>query len=152
MDLIFSDEWFWLVIIVIGLLLVLLELVVGVETGLDLVFIGSAFVIGGLTTWPFSSWVLTLIVTSIVCIGYIAIGRRYIHRRTAVRQYQTNVDAIIGRVGVVLKPISRNVDGIVKIDNEEWKARADVDINPGEDITVLEIKGVTLIVEKFERS
>jgi len=130
--------------------LVLSELVVGIETGLDVVFIGSAFVIGGLTTWPLSSWVLTLIVTSIVCIGYIAIGRRYIHRRTAVRKYQTNVDAIIGRIGVVLKPIGRNVDGIVKIDNEEWKARAEVDINPGEDITVLEIKGVTLIVEKLK--
>ena len=152
MDLIFSNEWFWLVIVVIGLMLVLLELVVGIETGLDLVFIGSAFVVGGLTTWPFNSWVLTLVVTSIVCIGYVVIGRRYIHHRTAVRKYRTNVDAIIGRVGVVLKPISRNVDGIVKIDNEEWKARADVDINPGEDITVLEIKGVTLIVEKFERS
>ena len=152
MDLIFSDEWFWLVIIVIGLLLVLLELVVGIETGLDLVFIGSAFVIGGLTTWPFNSWVLTLIVTSIVCIGYIALGRRYIHRRTAVRKYQTNVDAVIGQVGVVLKPIGRNIDGIVKIDNEEWKARAGVEINPGEQITVREIKGVTLIVEKFKGS
>jgi inner membrane protein len=152
LDILFSGQWFWLVIIIIGLLLVLLELAVGIETGLDLVFIGSAFVAGGLITWPFSSWVITVIVTSIICIAYIALGRRYIHRLTAVQKYQTNVDAIIGRTGVVLKPIEKNVDGIVKVDNEEWKARAGVNINPGEQITVLEIKGVTLIVEKFEGS
>ena len=53
-----SDSWVWLIFIGIGLLMVLLELIVGVETGLDLVFLGSAFIIGGLVTWPFHSWVL----------------------------------------------------------------------------------------------
>ena len=52
----FPDSWLWLVFVIAGVVLVLLELVIGVETGLDLVFIGSAFVIGGLVSWPFHSW------------------------------------------------------------------------------------------------
>ncbi len=46
----FSYPWVWLVFVGIGLLMILLELIIGVETGLDLVFFGSAFILGGLVT------------------------------------------------------------------------------------------------------
>ena len=120
------------------------------ETGLDLVFIGSAFIIGGLATWPFHSWWLTLVVTSAICVVYVVLGRRYIHQWTAVKRVRTNIDTIIGQQGIVLKTISRNVDGLVKIGNEQWRARADQDIEQGEEIIVTSISGVTLIVNKVE--
>ena len=144
----FPDSWLWLVFVIVGLLLVLLELIVGVETSLDLVFIGSAFILGGLATWPFYSWLLTLIVTSVICIAYVALGRRYVHRWTLVRKAKTNIDAIIGRRGIVLRSIARNVDGLVKVGNERWRARAEEDIKEGEEIVVNSVNGVTLIVEK----
>ena len=144
----FPDLWLWLVFVVVGLLLVLLELIIGVETGLDLVFIGSAFIIGGLVTWPFNSWIITLIVTSIICISYVALGRRYVHRWTQVKKTKTNIDAIIGKQGVVLKSIARNVDGRVRVGNEQWRARAEEDIREGDEIVVTSVSGVTLIVER----
>ena len=144
----FPDSWLWLIFVILGLLLVLLELIVGVETGLDLVFIGSAFILGGLATLPFHSWLLTLIVTSIICIAYVALGRRYVHRWTAVSKARTNIDAIIGRRGIVLRSIARNVDGLVKVGNEQWRARAEEDIKEGDEIVVTSVSGVTLIVEK----
>ncbi|MFC2060798.1 NfeD family protein [Chloroflexota bacterium] len=116
------DSWVWLVFVGIGLLMILLELIVGVETGLDLVFLGSAFILGGLVTWPFNSWILTLIVTSAICVAYIALGRRYVHRWTVARKSKTNIDAIVGRTGVVLQSIAKNLDGRVKVGNEDWKA------------------------------
>ena len=146
----FADLWLWLIFIISGLVLVLLELIVGVETGLDLVFIGSAFIIGGLVTWPFESWVLTLVVTSVICVAYVVVGRRYVHRWTSVRKVKTNIDVIIGQQGIVLKDIKKNFDGRVRVGNEQWRARADVEIQQGEEITVTSISGVTLIVEKTE--
>jgi membrane protein implicated in regulation of membrane protease activity len=131
----FSDLWLWLIFVIIGLFLV---------------FIGSAFIIGGLVTWPFESWVLTLVVTSIICIAYVVLGRRYVHQWTAVRKVKTNIDTIIGQQGIVLKSISKNFDGRVRVSNEQWRARADKDIEQGEEITVTSISGVTLIVEKIE--
>ena len=128
----FPDLWLWLVFVIVGLLLVLLELIVGVETGLDLVFIGSAFILGGLVTWPFHSWLLTLIVTSIICVAYVALGRRYVHRWTAASKAKTNIDAIIGREGIVLQNIAKNFDGRVKVGNERWRARAGEDIKKGD--------------------
>ncbi len=146
----FPDLWLWLVFVIVGLLLVLLELIVGVETGLDLVFIGSAFIVGGLAAWLAHSWPLTLIVTSVICVAYVALGRRYVHRWTLVKKAKTNIDAIIGRHGVVLQNIARNFDGLVKVGNEQWRARAEEDIKKGDEIVVTSVSGVTLIVEKIK--
>jgi len=146
----FPDLWLWLAFIIVGLLFVLLELVVGVDTGLDLVFLGSAFIIGGLATWPSHSWLITAIVTTIICIAYVAVGRRYVHRWTATSKSRTNIDAIIGREGIVLRDISKNIDGLVKVGNEKWRARAEEDIKKGEEIIVTSVSGVTLIVEKIK--
>jgi len=146
----FSDSWVWIIFVGIGLLMVLLELFVGVETGLDMVFLGSAFIIGGLITWPFHSWVLTLIITLIICIAYLALGRRYVHRWTATRKEKTNIDAIIGKNGIVLQSLTPGVKGLVKVDNEEWRAEAEESIEKGEVIVVKAISGITLNVEKFK--
>ena len=70
----FADQWLWLIFVAIGLFFVILELVIGIETGLDLVFIGSVLVIGGLVTCPFDSWLLTATVTIVICIAYIVVG------------------------------------------------------------------------------
>ena len=145
----FLDAWFWLVFVIIGLVLILLELVIGVETtGFDLVFLGSAFVLGGLATWPANSFVVTTVVVIVICAAYMAIGRRYVHRWAAVRKSKTNVDAIVGRTGIVARGISSNVDGRVKVGSEDWRARATEDIEEGAEIVVTDVTGATLIVEK----
>jgi len=145
----FLDAWIWLVFVIIGLVLILLELVIGVETtGFDLVFLGSALVLGGLVTWPANSFVVTMVVVIVICVAYMAIGRRYVHRWAAVRKSKTNVDAIVGRTGIVVRGISRNADGRVKVGSEDWKARATEDIEEGAGVVVTEVTGATLIVEK----
>jgi membrane protein implicated in regulation of membrane protease activity len=147
---VFPDSWVWLIFIGIGLLMILLELIGGLGTGLDLVFLGSAFIIGGLVSWPFYSWVLTLVITLIICIAYLALGRRYVHRWTATRKEKTNVDAIIGKQGIVLLSLTPGLIGQVKVGDEEWRARSEENIEKGEVVVVTDIKGVTLNVEKYK--
>jgi membrane protein implicated in regulation of membrane protease activity len=147
----FPDSWMWLIFIGIGLLMVLLELIVGVITGFDMVFLGSTFIIGGLVTWPFHSWVSTLIITLVICIVYLGLGRRYIHRWTATRKEKTNIDAIVGRKGTVLQSLTPGKSGLVKVGNEEWRARAEESIEIGEEIVVTGVNGVTLNTEKIKR-
>ena len=53
-------------------------------------------------------------------------------------------------MGIVLKSIAKNVDGLVKVGYEQWRARAEEDIKEGEEIAVLSVSGVTLIVEKIK--
>ena len=150
MDVAFADSWLWLIFIAAGLVLIILELLLGIETGLDMVFIGSAFVLGGLITISLSSWVWTAVTSGIICVIYVFIGRRYIHSRVAVKTERTNIDTIIGKRGFVQQDISQEKYGLVKIGMEEWRAKADEDIKTGEEITVTDVSGVTLNVKKIE--
>jgi membrane protein implicated in regulation of membrane protease activity len=145
-----ADSWVLLIFVGIGLVMILLELVGGFGTGLDLVFLGSAFIIGGLLTWPFHSWLITLAITLVICILYLALGRRYVHRWAATRKEKTNIDSIIGKKGIVLKRLDPNNGGRVKVENEEWKARAEETIEEGESVVVTAVNGVTLSIEKHK--
>ena len=68
-----------------------------------------------------------------------------------MKKTRTNIDAIVGQRGVVLRNIERNVDGLVKIGNEQWKACAEEDIREGTEIVVNDIRGATITVEKLKR-
>jgi membrane protein implicated in regulation of membrane protease activity len=150
MDVSFVDSWLWLIFIAAGLALILLELLLGIETGLDMVFIGSAFVLGGLISIALQSWVWTAVISGAICVIYVFLGRRYIHNRIAVKTEKTNIDTIIGRRGFVRQDISQKNYGLVKIGMEEWRAKADEDIKEGEEITVIDVSGVTLSVKRIE--
>ncbi len=144
-------SWLWLIFIIIGVAMALLELVVGIDTGLDLVIIGSAFFVGGFLSWIFDSWILALVLTGILCLVYLVLGRRYVHRWTAVPREKTNIDTIIGSTGIVINKIAAGIDGLVKVANEEWRARSDETIEPGTLIVVQSITGVTLFVKRKEK-
>jgi membrane protein implicated in regulation of membrane protease activity len=146
----FFDTWGWLFFIGAGLVFIILELLLGVNTGLDLVFIGTAFVLGGLITFAFKSWAWTAIISGVICILYVFLGRRYIHSRTAIKSEKTNIDTIVGKNGLVEQGIEPGKDGLVKVGYEKWRARSEQSIKAGEEITVTGVSGVTLNVIKAE--
>lgn len=66
----------------------------------------------------------------------------------------TNADMLIGKVGVVTSPIKGKIDrGRVTVDNVNWAARIEEDINlmPNDYVQIMRIEGVTLIVSLFKR-
>ncbi|OGO36059.1 MAG: hypothetical protein A2147_02555 [Chloroflexi bacterium RBG_16_57_8] len=147
----FADTWLWLVFIIVGILLAALELVFGLDTSFDLVITGSVFVIGGLAGWITGAWVVTPVATVVFGVAYIVLGRRYIKRVMGVPKEPTNVDALVGSPGIVLRRVTRRPEGLVRVGHEEWRARAAEDIEAGEEITVISISGVTLLVERSRR-
>ncbi len=151
-DVLFWDAWTWLIFVGVGLLLVLLELLFGVNTGLDLVFVGTAFILGGLITFVFRSWIPPVIVSGVICVAYIFIGRKYFHRRIVPPSVKTNIDAIVGQTGVVTSLLDSPDRALVKVGNETWQAKSEEPLEEGDPVTVLGISGVTLHVSKEERS
>jgi membrane protein implicated in regulation of membrane protease activity len=146
----FFDSWAWLFFVGAGLVFIILELLLGVNTGLDMVFIGTAFVLGGLITLVMQSWVWTAIVSGVICVIYVVIGRRYIHHKMAIKAEKTNIDTIIGKTGIVQQDIEPDKDGLVKVGYEQWRARSKESIKAGEEIAVTGISGVTVNVKKIE--
>ena len=62
----------------------------------------------------------------------------------------TNSDRVIGKTGEVIKKITKDSYGEVKIFGNVWTACSDSDIEVGTKIKVLDIEGVKLIVKKEE--
>ena len=147
MTLLFMNTWFWLIFIIFGLFMVIMELIVGVETGLDLVFIGSAFLLGGLISWPFHNWILTVILTSVICVAYVFLGRTKIKRWITGKKEKTNIDVLIGMKAIVTEAIPASQHGAVKVRGDIWRATSLKDIPVGTEVTVLSLSGVTLTVE-----
>lgn len=65
---------------------------------------------------------------------------------------KTNIDAIMGKHGIVYQRITRTEAGFVKVGNEEWRASSKEDIDEGEEIEVIGVKGVTLQVRRAKPS
>ena len=144
-------DWGW-VLIISGALLILVEVALGGFAGFDLVLIGSAFMIGGAVgKWTHDTR-LGLIVASVLCGVYILAGRRWVKSKLKVRHVPSNADAVLGRAGLVTERIDTHHAGQVKVRDEVWRALPSagtpVPIEPGTEVTVDGLDGVTLLVRR----
>jgi len=129
---------------------VIAELALGVITGFDLALIGASLIAGGIVGLIFGSANIGLIATAILAFLYFALFRKWLKSKLHVRNQPSNVDAVIGRTGVVTKRIAPRDCGLVKIGSEEWRAELAQPngsaLEPGAEIKVLSVEGVTLKV------
>lgn len=141
--------WNWLLIIG-GALLILVEVSLGGFAGFDLVLIGSTFLIGGGIGLWLGSTTVGFVVASVLCLAYVAIGRRFMRGRMQSAPVKSNADALIGREGIVVQRIAPHAPGQVKVNDEIWRADVANDtetpLEPGQRVTVAGIDGVTLQV------
>lgn len=64
----------------------------------------------------------------------------------------TNLDRVIGKVGVVTEKIEKDGIGEVKVLGKRWSAYSNKEIEVNRKIKVLSINGVKLKVEEFKES
>ena len=62
----------------------------------------------------------------------------------------TNLDRVVGMIGIVTEDITNNEIGEVKVDGKRWSAISNSEIKKGEYIKVEKINGVKLVVCKKE--
>ena len=145
-----SIDWSW-VLVLAGAVLVLVEVALGGFAGFDLVLIGSTFVIGGVVGVITKSPGLAYGTAAVLGVAYIAVGRRLVRERMGVaRSHATNVDAVLGKQGVVQQRVGAHEPGMVKVGGEVWRALPVAGAGPFETgtlITVAGVDGVTLEVK-----
>ncbi len=92
-----------------------------------------------------------LLIFVVVSLLLLIFTRPFAVKKLKVKKTPTNADSLIGRKCIVTKEITELEKGEVKINGNEWSAQSvgGVSIQPGEEVTVKEIQGATLIVEKI---
>lgn len=137
--------WIWLAAAVIFLIIELMTP--------SLLFI--CFVVGSVAAGIFSYfspeqfyWQIGIFL--IVSISLILPTRTLAKRLTKPSAQKSNVDALIGKTGKVIKVIDLDDGGKVQIGSEVWIAGADKVIEEGKRIKVVSVSGARLHVEQAE--
>src|SRR5262249_6512647 len=97
------------------------------------------------------SWHGGLISAAVFALIYFALFRRWLKAKLHVKEQASNVDAVVGKTGVVTKRIGPAHDcGLVKVGTEEWRAELaqpdTVAREIGANVQVVSVEGVTLKV------
>jgi membrane protein implicated in regulation of membrane protease activity len=139
----------WLLVIA-GVLCAAAELALGAATGFDLALVGASLAAGGILGLLMVSWRVGLISAAIFALIYFALLRNWLKAKLHIKEQATNVDAIVGKSGVVTKRIAQSDCGIVKVGSEEWRAElaqpGDAAREIGASVQIVSVEGVTVKV------
>ncbi len=119
------------------------------------VFLFSCFSIGGIiaavTSLFVKSIILQCVIFAISSILSIYFLKPFLMKLLLPLTIKSNVDKLIGASGIVVEKIDgKKIMGIVKVNNELWRAVCENNevVNVDEEIIVLKVEGAHLVVKK----
>lgn len=138
----------WLVWTLVCVLALILEVTSGTFYLMCFSIGASCSIVLSLFASPFYLQVILFAFASAVCVFCVRpFAVKYLHPTTSDRT--SNAEALIGREGIIIEPITAEKPGYVKVDGDEWRA---VSAN-GESIvkgTVVRIKAMDSIIVTVE--
>ncbi|WP_442970733.1 NfeD family protein [Romboutsia sp. CE17] len=111
------------------------------------------FSIGALIVLVLSSFIksilLQVFIFSIISISLLVVATKKIVKKDENYKYETNLQGVLSKKGVVKEEILPYQTGIVVIDREEWSAISinNEKIDKGSTVDVIKIEGVKLVVK-----
>jgi len=133
----------WLLVIG-GIVCVIIELALGALTGFDLALLGASLTVGGGIGILSGSAKIGLLAAGVLALLYLAVFRSWLKRKLTVKDQASNVDAVVGKTGVVTKRIAVREPGMVKVGSEIWRAELS-----GGDETARDV-GAVVVVQSVE--
>jgi len=89
----------------------------------------------------FFAFILTSIITLLITKPFV--------KKVRKRKVQpTNLDRIVGDIGIVTEEIAPHEKGEIKVDGKRWTAVSDKKLLVGTKVKILKIDGVKAVVEK----
>ena len=132
------------------LIAVILAIIEAFTMGLTSIWFAGGAIAAAIAATLEATLLVQIIVFLAVSVLLLAIMRPVVRKRFNNRVQKTNVEAIPGTEGIVEKKVTHLEPGAVKADGKEWSAICGEgdEIEPGTVVTIKEVKGVTLIVER----
>ncbi len=144
------SNWVNWLLVIGGIIFVIIELALGALTGFDLALVGASLAVGGAIGLFANSANIGMLAAAALALVYFALFRSWLRSKLTVHDQASNVDAVIGKAGVVTKRIAPRDPGLVKVGAEVWRAELSMGDETarevGAAITVSSVEGVTLKV------
>lgn len=137
---------FWLVLFVI---LALFELA---TVNLVSIWFAIGAIIATFVSLVTDNIMIHLAVFTITSILLLLLTKPFVKKIKRKDVVPTNLDRVIGKVGVVTEKIEKDGIGEVKVLGKRWSAYSDKEIKENCKVKILSINGVKLKVEEFKES
>lgn len=96
-----------------------------------------------------TDYVLQTGIFAVIALALIPFSRKFAKRISVSSPVETNVDALLGQPGIVVKEINvTEYTGQVRLAGEVWSARAEENIPQGAKVTVIKVEGNHLHVRR----
>lgn len=110
--------------------------------------------IGALASFILSFWVTEFIWQMLMFVGVSLISllltKKFVKKVRGKEIEHTNLDRVIGKIGIVTEEITKLEPGEVKVDGKKWSAVSTKKINVGSKVEILSIDGVKLNVKEVK--
>lgn len=137
--------WFWLAFFVIALVVeVITADMISIWFALAAIPSFIIALVDGHIVWQIVSFILIAGVL-------LFLTRPVVKKYLKTNEIKTNVDAMVGMTGTVIKEITSDEIGRIVIRQIDWAAVSKENILVGEHVRVLDVDGNKLIVEKIEK-
>jgi membrane protein implicated in regulation of membrane protease activity len=144
------SNWVNWLLVIAGIICVIIELALGALTGFDLALLGASLAVGGVIGLLIGPAKIGLLAAGALAFLYLAVFRSWLKRKLTVKDQASNVDAVVGKTGVVTKRIAVREPGMVKVGAEIWRAELaggdEAAKDAGAVVVVQSVEGVTLRV------
>ena len=137
---------FWLVLFIV---LALFELA---TVNLVSIWFAIGAIIATFVSLVTDNIMIHLAVFTITSILLLLLTKPFVKKIKKKDVVPTNLDRVIGKVGVVTEKIEKDGIGEVKVLGKRWSAYSDKEIKENCKVKVLSINGVKLKVEEFKES
>ena len=137
---------FWLVLFVV---LALFELA---TVNLVSIWFSLGALIATFVSLATDNLMIHLAVFTISSILLLLLTKPFVKKMKKREGVPTNLDRVIGKVGVVTETIEKDDIGEVKVLGKKWSAYSDKEIKENSKVKVLSINGVKLKVEEIKES
>lgn len=101
-----------------------------------------------LVSFFIDSFLIQMCIFVILGIVLLITTKPMLTKMLKIKDEKTNIDRVIGMIGIVTEDINKNNIGEVKVDGKRWSAISDKEIKKGTNVKVLEVNGVKLKVEE----
>ncbi|MFC1887482.1 NfeD family protein [Candidatus Cloacimonadota bacterium] len=138
----------WMVWIGIGVICMIIEIF---TPGFFFMSVGLGALLTGLVSLILPGTAGQILSFAIITFIIFLFTRKLSRKIMSKTSEETNMDALIGKIGKVAKEIPADERGYVKVEGEEWSAKSfdNVIIKEGSKVEILKVTGNKLIVKEI---
>lgn len=104
----------------------------------------------GLVSYFMDNMMIQIAVFIIVSTISLLLTNKFVEKLRNGKIVPTNLDRVIGKIGIVTEEITKLEPGEVKVDGKRWSAISTKKIKVGRKVEILSIDGVKLHVKEVE--